>query len=44
MILGEKGWDGMNSIALVRDRVQWRALVTAVINLQVPYNVMKFEV
>jgi hypothetical protein len=34
--LREIGWDGMDSIDLVPDRNQWRALVSTVINLLVP--------
>jgi hypothetical protein len=30
------GWDGMDLIDLVQDRVQWRALVNTVMNLRVP--------
>jgi hypothetical protein len=33
MELREIGWDGMDWIDLARDRDQWRALVSAVINL-----------
>jgi hypothetical protein len=33
--LREIGWDGMNWIDLTQDRDQWRALVNAVMNLQV---------
>jgi hypothetical protein len=29
-------WDGVNWIGLAQDRYRWRALVDAVINLQVP--------
>jgi hypothetical protein len=34
--LREIGWDGGDSIGLVQDRDQWRALVNAVMNLRVP--------
>jgi hypothetical protein len=34
--LRETGIDGANWIQLSRDRVQWRALVNAVVNLRVP--------
>jgi hypothetical protein len=30
------GWDGVDSIDLAQDRVQWRALVNTVMNLRVP--------
>jgi hypothetical protein len=36
MALGEIGWCGMDWIGLIQDRDMWRALVNAVINLQVP--------
>jgi hypothetical protein len=36
MDLREKGIDGANRIRLVEDRVQWRACVNTVMNLQVP--------
>jgi hypothetical protein len=34
--LREIGWDGVDWIYLVQDRDQWRALVSAVMNLRVP--------
>jgi hypothetical protein len=34
--LGEIGWGGMEHTGLAQDRDQWRALVNAVMNLQVP--------
>jgi hypothetical protein len=43
MDLREIGWDGMYWIDLAHDRDQWRALVNAVMNLQVPQNAGKFE-
>jgi hypothetical protein len=36
MDLREIGWDGMDWIDLAEDRDQWRAVVNAVMNLQVP--------
>jgi hypothetical protein len=36
MDLREIGWDGRDWIDLAQDRDQWRVLVNAVMNLQVP--------
>jgi hypothetical protein len=36
MDVREIGWDDMDWIDLVQDRVQWRALVNMVMNLRVP--------
>jgi hypothetical protein len=36
IVLREIGWDGGDWINLAQDRDQWRALVRAVMNLQVP--------
>jgi hypothetical protein len=36
MDLGDIEWCGMGQIGLVQDKDKWRALVSAVINLQVP--------
>jgi hypothetical protein len=36
MDLREIGWDGVNWIDMAQDRIQWRALVNMVLNLQVP--------
>jgi hypothetical protein len=36
MDLREIGWDAMDWIDLAQNRDQWRALVNAVMNLQVP--------
>jgi hypothetical protein len=36
MDLGEVGWGDVDWIGLVKDRDKWRALVNAVMNLQVP--------
>jgi hypothetical protein len=36
MDLGEIGWDDVDWIGLTQDRDKWRALVNAVMNLQVP--------
>jgi hypothetical protein len=38
MDLTEIGWDGVDWIDMAQDRDQWRALVNAVLNLQVPCN------
>jgi hypothetical protein len=42
MDLREIGWGGMDWIDLAQERDQWRAVVNAVMNLQVPWNVGKF--
>jgi hypothetical protein len=36
MDLREIGWNGMDCIDVAQDRDQWRALVSTVMNLQVP--------
>jgi hypothetical protein len=36
MDLGDIGWGGVDWIGLAKDRGKWRALVDAVMNLQVP--------
>jgi hypothetical protein len=36
MGLGEIGWGDVDWIGLAQDRDKWRALVNAVLNLQVP--------
>jgi hypothetical protein len=36
MDLGEVGWGDVDWIGLAQDRNRWRALVTSVLNLQVP--------
>ena len=36
MELQEVGWGGMDWIDLAQDRDRWRALVSAVMNLQIP--------
>jgi hypothetical protein len=38
MDLRERGIDGANRIRLAKDRVQWRAVVSTVMNLRVPYK------
>jgi hypothetical protein len=36
LYIGKKGWSGVDCTDLTKDRNKWRALVTAVMNLQVP--------
>jgi hypothetical protein len=36
MDIQEVGWEGMDWIDIAQDRDRWRALVNAVMNLQVP--------
>jgi hypothetical protein len=36
------GWCGLDWIDRAQDRDQWRALVSTVLNLRVPYNAGKF--
>jgi hypothetical protein len=42
MELREIGWGGMDCIHLDQDRDQWRALVSTIMNLRVPLNIVKF--
>jgi hypothetical protein len=42
MDLGEVGWGGMDWIDLAQVTDQWRALMSTVMNLQVPENAGKF--
>jgi hypothetical protein len=38
MDLGELGWDGVDWIDMAQDRDQWRALVSTVLSLRVPWD------
>jgi hypothetical protein len=38
MHVGEIGWDGMDWIDMAQNKGQWRALVSTILNLRVPYN------
>jgi hypothetical protein len=40
--LRESVWRGVDWIAMVQDRDQWRPLVNAVINIRVPLNAGNF--
>jgi hypothetical protein len=42
MDLRDIGWCGMDWIDLAQNRDQWRAIVSTVMNLWVPYNVGEF--
>jgi hypothetical protein len=42
MNLREEGWGGMDWINLAQDRDKWRALVKAVMKVQVPQNMDNF--
>jgi hypothetical protein len=43
MDLREIGWDGVDWIGLAQDRDKWRALVNAVMNVQVPVSAGKLS-
>jgi hypothetical protein len=36
MYLQEVGWGGIDWIDMAQDRIKWRAVVSAVMNLRVP--------
>jgi hypothetical protein len=42
MDLRERGWGGMHWIHVAQDRDPWRARVSTIMNIRVPYNVGKF--
>jgi hypothetical protein len=39
--VNEKGWGGVDWIALAQDRDQWRPLVNTLVKFRVPYNAGK---
>jgi hypothetical protein len=43
MHLVEIGWSGVDWIGLAQDREKWKALVSAVMNLPVPYSARKLS-
>jgi hypothetical protein len=43
MDLGEVGWGDVDWIGLAQDRNRWRALVSSVLNLRVPWNAGKLS-
>jgi hypothetical protein len=42
MDLREIGWDDVDWIDMAQDRDQWRAFVSTILNLRVPWNAGKF--
>jgi hypothetical protein len=43
MDLGEVGWRDVDWVGLAQDKDKWRALVNAVMNVQVPLNAGKLS-
>jgi hypothetical protein len=43
MNLKENGCEGLGSIKMVRNRVQWNALVNTVIRLRVPCSLSNYQ-
>jgi hypothetical protein len=43
MDLGEVGWDDVDWIVVAQDKDKWRVVLSAVINLRIPYNAGKLS-